>query len=1133
MQIFTKPFPASRWVLCCSLLLLLTFGYGFAQGIDGTLRGEVKDASGALVPNASVTVTNEGTGQTRSTVTTDFGVFNVPGLLPGLYTVTVELQGFKKHVHRGVDVKANQVSEVGVQLETGGVELTVEVQARSELVQITTSQLGGTFEARAVQDLPNPIVDPNNLAILAPGVATQSGGVTGYGGSIGGNRPRNNNFVTDGVDNNDISITGPLQTAIPEAVAEFTLLTNQFSAEYGHSTAGQFVITTQSGTNQLHGQAFAFLNNRKLNAFDPLDKKAFLQGDLTGKPRYDEVRTGATAGGPIRRDQLFLFGAFQYRTIGRASTPGSAISVPTAAGYSMLDALAASAATGVKSSMVGILKTYAPPATAQTASVNVLTEDGRTVAIPVGTVTPVAPDYESQYDFMINPDWVTDRHRVSGRFQYTRLRQPYIAPFPNPAFSAFFARDQRSVTFTDSWTISPTRINDFRAGYRRSVDGYPVPSLTPPAGLDVFPNFVIQNLNLELGPNGNLPQGSIQNNYQVLDTLTTSRGSHTFKAGGEFRWIISPGDFLPRSRGEYNHNTLSTFVKDYAPGNLGLRGVGSGFFAGNQRAFYGFVHDDWQVHPRVTLNLGLRYEWTSHARDAEKQTLNSISSAPGTPLIFDKPATDKNNWSPRAGFAWDLFGDRKTSIRGGGAIAYDVVFQNLTLLQLPPQLQQELDLDTACTIAPTPAYCATLDRSGLDDRGGRGFVAGGGIRPIPIPPVTQADARAATQGIILKNTAPTTYTWTLSVQRELAPDLAVETRYVGTRGLKLFVQRRLNARRGIEDIGQSLPTFFSRSEVPAVMSTAVTQASLTAQATRTYSSLGFQSNLTAFPPIGNSIYHGGSVEVTKRMSKGIMVRGSYTWSKTIDDSTNELFTSVVNPRRPQSHTNNRPERGLSAIHHEHHFVTSWVWDMPRLQSTILDRTIGGWSISGTYLAETGQPVTPLSFSDANLNGDTAGDRAIINPNGSGLTVTGFDRVCANAAGLTTIIAGTCPATNPNVVAYVAKNPTAKYVQAGPGTKTNSGRNILTTAGLNNWNLGLFKNFGITEDWKVQFRASMINVFNHRQPSLGLGSVEGFNDNAINGPGLVSVTEGNQDFMKPQNLFTGGNRAITLGLKLFF
>ncbi len=221
----------------------------FAQAFYGTLRGEVKDPQGALVMGAKVTITNDQTGAQNSQESSTAG-FNFPSLLTGTYTVTVEQQGFKKYVRKGVEVKANQVAEASVTLELGALAQTVEVTAGAELVQTTTSQLGASWKGREL-GTPVPVLggDLQNLAILEPGTTTQSGGVEGVGGSIGGNRPRQNSFVVDGIDNNDVSVTGPIQPIIPDAVAEFTLLTNQFSAEYGHSTAGQFIQTTKSGTN--------------------------------------------------------------------------------------------------------------------------------------------------------------------------------------------------------------------------------------------------------------------------------------------------------------------------------------------------------------------------------------------------------------------------------------------------------------------------------------------------------------------------------------------------------------------------------------------------------------------------------------------------------------------------------------------------------------------------------------------------------------------------------------------------------------------------------------------------------------------------------------------------------------------
>src|SRR5690349_16204493 len=279
-----------------------------AQGLDGTLRGEVKDQGSAVVVGAKVTVTSEQTDLNRTQETTSGG-FNFPNLLAGSYTITVEQEGFKKYVLKGIEIKANQVTEVAAQLELGLLTQTVEVTGSAELVQTTSSQLGISWNAREASEVPLPVLSGNalNLSMLQVGTTSQSGGVAGVGGAIGGNRPRNNSFVVDGVDNNDVSVTGPVRYVIPEAVGDFTLLTNQFSAEYGHSSAGQFIANTKSGTNDYHGEAFGFVNNRNFNSLDNLTKAAIARGDLPKAPRFDWLRTGGAMGGPVIKDKFFFF----------------------------------------------------------------------------------------------------------------------------------------------------------------------------------------------------------------------------------------------------------------------------------------------------------------------------------------------------------------------------------------------------------------------------------------------------------------------------------------------------------------------------------------------------------------------------------------------------------------------------------------------------------------------------------------------------------------------------------------------------------------------------------------------------------------------------------------------------------
>src|SRR5947207_2934575 len=303
-------------------LFLMQSSVARGQRLDGSLRVEVGDSSGGSIVDAKVTVTNEATGVSVSTTASSSGTYVFPNLLVGTYAITVEKTGFKKSIQKGVTVESNATAEAKVALELGEVSAVVEVEAGADLVKTESSELSATFSGRVVNELPVNTLggDVKEFAVFAPGTTTQQGGVLGSGGSIGGTRPRFNGFSIDGVDDNRLDVNGPTQPVIQESVAEFSLLTNQFSAEYGHSAGGIFNIITKSGTNNWHGSAWEFNRNRNYDAADNLQKQRIENGSATDKDRFDYNRFGASMGGPIKHDKLFIFGAYEFQNEGLASS---------------------------------------------------------------------------------------------------------------------------------------------------------------------------------------------------------------------------------------------------------------------------------------------------------------------------------------------------------------------------------------------------------------------------------------------------------------------------------------------------------------------------------------------------------------------------------------------------------------------------------------------------------------------------------------------------------------------------------------------------------------------------------------------------------------------------------------------
>jgi hypothetical protein len=735
--------------------------------------------------------------------------------------------------------------------------------------------------------------------------------------------------------------------------------------------------------------------------------------------------------------------------------------------------------------------------------------------IPFGNVILPTPSSSSEYLTQINIDHApNERNQFRYRFNSERLRAEKPG-FGNLNFASLFSYDANLFSATWIRTLSNSMVNDARVSYRRVVENYPVKE----AAANALPYLEVGSMGLALGPDPLFPQGSpVNNSYKIYDGLSYVKGNHNFKFGGDFSRVIFSTNFVQALRGSYIYDDLGQLLQDKVPGTQAVRGVSNGPFAGNHSEYSAFAQDDWKIRPNVTLNLGMRYEYMTLPRDLAAQSLNAIASVPGV-IEFKTPRTDDNNFAPRVGVAYApafedgigkfLFGERNQSaLRANFSVTYVPTFQNLTLTSLPPQFQQLRDIVTSAA-----AF-------GFDPN--RPFLENGGIPSQLIPINNAADARAATSAFIPDQVSPYVMSWTASYQRELTRTTVLEVGYLGTRARKLPVQLRLNAG-VVNESNLVLPTFFSTPNTSDLtnLPTLGQIKSRPGMNVRRLQSFGFPQALTSYQFAGNSQYDGASVSLTRRYHKGLAMTAAYTWSKTIDDSTNELNSSVPNPRRPQDFYNIKGDRGLSALDIPHRFAASVTYDLPfftRNQNSVVKNVLGGWQLNAIFEAQSGQPITPQSARDANLNFDSISDRTIVNQNGILGTASGVRPI--NALGQTVAFGSAA------TVGYVVLNPNAQYVVAGPGAHANAGRNTLRTNGFNQTNASLLKTFRLADRYTFEVGAEASNLFNQRIRSLAsLGDQTGAN-------AVLFSTAGRPNF-NDYSLGNAAGRTIQMRAKFIF
>jgi outer membrane receptor protein involved in Fe transport len=1142
-------------------LLLGVQPAAWSQTTSGDIVGTVLDNTGAAIANAKVTAKNIATGVTTTVDTNKTGDYHIANLLPGTYNISGSAAGFATYTLKNFAVALNSTGTAKLVLPVASSNTVVEVSAdASAVIDTTTTQLETSFSTEALQNLPTASTGLGvlNLSLLVPGVASSGGVGAGTGPSVGGLRPEDNNYTIEGIDNNDKSVTGPLVYVPNDAVGDFTVIVNQFSPEFGHSAGGQFNTTIKSGTNKIHGEAYEYNVNRNYNAENAI------QGGKVPNPRYDFNRYGGQVGGPVIKNKLFYFANFERQTTGQSGQ--YYVCTPTAAGMTTL----ADPSLNFDATNLAIFNKYTPVAPSQVDynsdnacfnqssgnqfltvySDTAYNSNGPSYAgnfgvgdygtanptdIPLGNVLISAPNYSNFDALTSSADW-TISTKDSFRGRYIFNKQTGIDTAAGlPEFYQPIPYRFHLIALSEYHTFTPNLLNEARIGFNRFYNATPSGNYTWP-GLDSFPTTYMYDAGfLSIGPDGNAPQSTVQNLYQFVDNLSWVKGKHSFKFGFDGRKFISPQSFTQRQRGDYEWYYLTEYMHDLTPTAFAERSTGNFFYYGDQTAFYGYANDTYRLTDKLSLNYGIRYEFTSVPVGERVQSLNAAASVPGL-IDFSTPQPQYKNFVPRVGVNYAM--SPNTSIRAGFGMAYDVIFDNLGILSFPPQYSQTNDVDT--TENPVPlfnqaGYPNFLANGGLPHGSGSAYV-------FPSTPDGLAAQRAATAAYVPNQTLPYAENWTLGVQHVFHSDYTAEVRYVGTRGIHLPTQIQLNIQPRVNAANQ-LKTYFqapSTSELSQLTNTLhAIQTVPTKNYVPAFFNAGFTSKITSFQPASESNYNGLEASLKRNFKNGLLLNFAYTYSKAMDDATAAVFSTVLTPRRPQNSQDVAADYSRSALDRTHRFTAYFVYDLPFFkQSTwMMKNLVGNWEISPIYTYESPEYFTVLSGVNSNQNGDSGAiDRTIINPAGAKHVGTGV-LAYANPT-----LAGNCDpattATDPNgvilcsadEVAYVAKSSDAEYVTAGAGTLPTGSRNTEPISPINNLDATATKRFNFTERYALEFSAGAFNVLNHAQ------YMPGTIDN-INSPGYTAQTNfqtaSNANFNKPGKFFAANARTMQLNLKFVF
>lgn len=1011
------PSTAHRHVsLLITILVALIGSTASAQVSGGTISGTITDSSGAAIPNATVEIRNAATDVLRSLSTNDAGFYSVPNLVPGAYSIRVSAPGFAIAQRTGVSLTVGAELALNFQLRIGDVNEVLEIRGDPPAVETTNATLSGVVDEKTVRELPLNARDWTALATLEPGVATirtqpaltisNNRPIRGLGTqlTVGGNRPQQNNYRVDGVSINDYSNGAPgsvlgVDLGV-DAIQEFSVITSNAEANYGKSSGGIINAVTRSGTNAFHGSAYEFIRN---SAFDA---RNYFDGPRV--PPFKRNQFGGSAGGPIRKDSTFIFGDYEGLRQSLNITNVDVVPSPNARTGQLV-----SGKVNIDPKVLPFLQFYPSP--------------NGPITGDTGTYTFTGEQITSENYFTTRVDHrLTSKDNLFGTYMFDTAKSTAPDSFNNVLLGAISRR--HLVTLEDTHTFTSTMINTVRFGYSRVVTEAPkalaaLNSAANDPALGFVPGKAVGAFNvtgLTNFPGGFGAVGEYKfhyNSYQVYDDAFWTHGKHSIKFGGAVERIQINQQGLANPGGVFVFGSIANFYANKAtsfnaafPTAITPRRL-------RQTIAGGYVLDSIAMKSNLTLTVGVRYEMATvpveiNGKLSNLRKLTDTQPALGSPY-FNNPTL--RNFEPRVGFAWDPFHSGRTSVRGAFGI-YDVLpltyqFEILDILSAPFYLQANLGT------VPTGAFPS----------GAFGLLGSSGLRYASIQP-----------------NPPRSYVmqWNLNVQRELVKDLTLLVGYVGSRGVhQPFRADDVNV---VQPIGQNSLGYFWPTP--------------RGSGTRLNPSLG---PISALYWISSSNYHSLQTRVSKRMSHGIQVGGSYTWSKSIDnDSSTILGNAFATSIGSLPFFDLKLDRSLSDfdIRHVASINTIWQLGKPTNKSGVLGWISSGWEMNWLFQASSGLPFTPT------VGGDPVG------LNGFQATFAFPDR----------LFGGPCDtAVFPHNIHYIN---TSCFAFPSPATRLGtSRRNSLNGPGLTNLDYGVFKNnriSRISETFNVQFRVEFFNILNH-------------------------------------------------------